>query len=523
MTKLPKETKAQRVERIKKEKDGLEVINDIYVYAVLGTDVDPEDIDRFKWYGLYSQNKNLQDENDLTLYFMLRIKLEQGQLNIEQLEAIESISSDFARGTATFTTRQDLQFHFIKVRDLPEIFKRLDMVGLSTMFAAGDVPRNAVSCPVNGIDHDQVCDVRPIVEKVNKFLGGNKNFSNLPRKFKVGISGCNKHCMNHEIQDISFNAVQVSPTKILFDVHVGGGLASNKRIATHLGYVTSSQVLNVVKAVVKIFRDHGDRSSRTKARVGHIVEKWGVEKFLEVLHEELNFKLKEPNIIEYTPYAQRGHFGIHESTVKAKSYIGCAISGGRIKNEGIKNLVCILKKYKATTIKLTTTQNMVILDAPTKNAEEMSQDLIDVGIDTKPSTFKARTLSCTGLNFCKFAISETKELSDKIINHLEEKFPNFDEIVSMSINGCPNSCSHPHIVDIGLLGCKLKHEGQSVNGFELIVGGNLEGSKSQFGMKTGLKFIPQDAPQVIENLINEYKSSNNKSFQSFLGQKVNEK
>ena len=521
---MAKETKAQRVERIKKEKDGLEVINDIYVYAVMGTPVDPEDIDRFKWYGLYSQNRNLQDEDDETLYFMLRLKVEHGQLNVEQLEAIEAISSEFARGTATITTRQDIQFHFIKVCDLPEIFKRLDVVGLSTMFAAGDVPRNAVSCPVNGIDHDQICDVRPIVDKVNKFLGGNKNFSNLPRKFKVGISGCNKHCMNHEIQDISFNAVKVSDSKVLFDVNVGGGLASNKRIATHLGYVTSSQVLGVVKAVVKIFRDHGDRSSRTKARVGHIVEKWGVEKFLEVLHEEINFKLKDPKVIEYTPYVKREHFGIHESTVEAKSYIGCAISGGRIKAQGVQNLLAVLKKYDATTIKLTTSQNLIILDAPTKDASAMAEELTAVGIDTTPSTFKSRTISCTGLNFCKFAISETKELSDKIISNLEQKFPDINETVSMSVNGCPNSCAHAHIVDIGLIGCKVNaQDGEKVNGFELIIGGNLEGSKSTFGGKTGLKFTPQDAPKAVEDLINEYKKSDFDTIQNFLGNKVNEK
>jgi len=519
---MVKESKAQRVERIKKEKDGLEVINDIYVYAVMGIDVDPEDIDRFKWYGLYSQNKNLQDDDDNTLYFMLRVKVEQGKLNLDQLKMAESISSDFARNTASITTRQDLQFHFIQVRDLPEIFKRLESVGLSTKFAAGDVPRNAVSCPVNGIDHDQIYDVRPIMDKVNKFLGGNKNFSNLPRKFKVGISGCDKHCMNHEIQDISFNAVQVSTSKVLFDVHVGGGLASNKRIATNIGFVTASQILSVVKAVVKIFRDHGDRSSRAKARVGHIVEKWGTEKFLEVLHEELNFTLKEPKTLEYTPYAQRGHFGIHESTVKAKSYIGCAISGGRLKASGLKNLSAILEKYDATSIKFTTSQNLIVLDAPSVKAEEMSEDLTAHGIDAMPSTFKARAISCTGLNFCKFAISETKELSDKIINHLEKKFPNFQETVSLSINGCSNSCGHPHIVDLGLLGAKVKHEGKSVSGFQLILGGNLQGEKSTFGVKTGIKFIPEDAPKVIEDLILEYKNSDYKSFQSFLGQKVNE-
>jgi len=181
-----------------------------------------------------------------------------------------------------------------------------------------------------------------------------------------------------------------------------------------------------------------------------------------------------------------------------------------------------MKKYDATTIKLTTTQNFIILDAPTKEAEKMAEDLSAVGIDTTPSTFKSRTLSCTGLNFCKFAISETKELSDRIIFHLEDKFPDFNQIVSMSVNGCPNSCSHPHIVDIGLLGCKVKHEGVSVSGFELIVGGNLQGANSTFGGKTGLKFIPEDAPKAVEDLINEFKKSDFENIQDFLGNKVNE-
>jgi len=520
---MAKETAAQRVERIKKEKSGLDVLKDIYVYAVLGEAINPEDIDRFKWYGLYTQNKTLQDADDETLYFMLRVKLVHGELNLEQLTAVASISTDFARGTVDITTRQDVQFHYIKVCDLPEIFRRLDFVGLSTVFAAGDVPRNAVTCPVNGIDHDQIFDTRPIVEKVSKFLTGNKSYSNLPRKYKVGISGCNKHCMNHEIQDISFNAIKVSDSKVLFDVSVGGGLASNKRIASHLGYVTSSQILDVVKAITTIYRDHGNRESRTKARLGHIVEKWGVEEFLNVLHKELKFTLKDQLVQEYTPYAQREHFGIHESTVKSKSYIGCAIIGGRIGAVGIKNLLKVMKKFYATTIKLTTTQNFIILDAPTIQAQEMAEELLKVGMDSNPTPFKARTLSCTGLNFCKFAISETKELADKIINHLEDKFPDFKEPVSMSVNGCPNSCAHPHIVDIGLLGCKVKHEGATISGFELIVGGNLEGEKSKFGGKTGLKFIPDDAPKIVEDLINEYKNSNFENIQDFLGNKVNDK
>lgn len=520
---MGKETAAQRVERIKKEKDGLDVLENIYVYAVLGEAIDPEDIDRFKWYGLYTQNRNLQDENDETLYFMLRVKLPNGELNLEQMLAVAAISQEYARGTADFTTRQDIQFHYITVRDLPAIFKKLNDVGLSTVFAAGDVPRNVVTCPVNGIDHDQICDVRPLVEKVNAYFAGNKNLSNLPRKYKVAISGCNKHCISHEIQDLSFSATKIGDNKILFDVHVGGGLASNKQIAQHIGYVTPSQVLPMVKAVTKIYKEYGFRDNRRKARLGHILEEWGKERFLEVLHENIAFVLKEQNIQNFTPYKQREHFGIHESTQKSKSYIGCAIHTGHIGADGLFALATLLKKYEATTIKATTTQNFVIQDVPTSKAQELANELKTIGVDAFPSAFKARTLACTGLNFCKFAISETKGLAKTITQHLEAKFPDFDEPISISVNGCPNSCAHPHIVDIGLLGCKVKEDEQTVNGFELIFGGNLQGSQSQFGLKSGIKFASSNAPKVLEELIENYIKSDFTTFSEFIVKQVNDK
>jgi sulfite reductase (ferredoxin) len=499
MSSQKKETKAQRVERIKKEKDGLDVLKDIYHYAKTKEAVDPEDIDRFKWYGLYTQNKNLQDKDDETLYFMLRVKLPNGELNLKQIDALAEISKIYARSTADFTTRQDIQFHFITVEDLPAIFSKLDKVGLSTVFAAGDVPRNVVTCPVNGIDHEQICDVRSLVKEVNSYFNGNRLLSNLPRKYKVGISGCSKHCTSHEIQDLSFNAIKTDNGDILFDVSVGGGLASNKRIATHIGYVTSNQVLEVVKAVTNIYKNHGNRESRIKARLGHIIDDWGVEKFINVLHEQLDFVIQPANIQSYTPYEKREHFGIHESLEKGKSYIGCAISSGNIGSDGLYKLSNIFKKYGATTIKTTTTQNFVITDAPTHNAQNILKELEAIDIKVYPSPFRARTLACTGMKFCKFAISETKDLSNELINHLELKFPDFNEPISFSVNGCPHSCAHPHVVDIGLLGCKVKDDDKVVSGFELILGGHLKGDKSYFGKKTGIKFTSEDAIGVEFN------------------------
>jgi len=514
---MAKETAAQRVERIKLEKSGLDVLKDIHHYAISGEDPHPEDIDRFKWYGLYTQNKNLQAHDDETQYFMLRVKLVQGSMNIEQIRAIAGISKEFARNTANFTTRQAVQFHFIRVRDLPEIFFRLNSVGLSTVFAAGDVPRNIVTCPVAGVDEDEIYDVRNIVNEVNKYFDGNKTLANLPRKYKVGISSCSKHCMGHEIQDLSFTAVKFENGDVLFDVSAGGGLASNRQFAIHFGFVEASDILAVVKAVSTIYRDHGLRQSRRKARLGHLINEWGVEKFKEELEKSIGFKLQDAKRVDYTPHTQREHFGVHNSKYDGKSYVGCAVNGGDIGAKGLEDLANILHKYGATTIKATTTQNFVVLDVPTFAAQKLVEELETIDIDANPNPFKARTISCTGMKFCKFAISETKDTAIRLAKHLHKKFPDFDETVSISVNGCPNSCAHPHIVDIGLLGAKFKDEnGETVSGFEIVLGGTLEGDKSRFGEKMNLKVKPQEVNTTVEHIIASYIKSSKKYLGLFL-------
>lgn len=512
---MAKETKAQRIERIKTEKDGLDVLNDIYLYASSGKEIDAEDIDRFKWYGLYAQNRNLQDKDDLTQYFMLRVKLPSGRLDLKQLEAVADISKSYARETADFTTRQDIQFHFITIEDIPAIFEKLDNVDLSTAFASGDVPRNVVTCPVDGINKEQIYNVKAITQNINRYFNANSKLSNLPRKYKVSISGCNRHCTSHEIHDLSFNARETEDGEIFFDVSVGGGLASNRRMASYIGYVRPPQVLAVVKAVTEIYKKYGNRDDRNRARLGHLLDAWGVEKFVETLHKNIDFVLKKEESQECTPYEKREHFGIHDSVEDGKSYIGCAVAGGRVGADKLHELLGLLKKNNATHIKLTTTQNFVIADVPTVNAPKMVKKLKKIGIEAYPSPFRARTLSCTGMNFCKFAISETKELAEKLIIHLENRFPKFNEPISFSVNGCPNSCAHPNIVDVGLLGCKVDDNGKSVSGFELILGGHLEGEKSNFGRKTGIKFIPDDAFKVVEKLIGDYTKSDYKNFHDY--------
>ena len=495
------------------------MLADIKRYAADSSiELDPEDIDRFKWYGLYSQNKNLQPENDENLYFMLRVKLEKGSLNIRQMREISRISDEFAKGTATLTTRQDVQFHNVAVKNLPEIFERLQNVGLSTVFGAGDVPRNVASCPVMGIDHDELVDVNDTISEVNDYFRGNRDLANLPRKYKVGISACSKHCIGHEIQDLSFTAVK-KDANILFDVSVGGGLASNKQIATHIGYVTQDQILDVVKVVSVIYRDHGLREKRNKARLGHLINEWGIEKFTAEVENNLNFKIQDTEEQNYTPYAQREHFGVHSSKLDNISYIGCAVSAGKVGASGFENLANALERAGATTVKLTSTQNFLITDVPNQNIESLVKELDSYNMISNPSPFRARTLSCTGLDFCKFAISETKGQANKLTEYLEERFPDFTDTLSVSFNGCPNSCAHPHTVNIGFVGTKVKNEeGVSIPGFTLILGGNLEGTKSNFGEKTKLKMRPDQVNGVVENIILAYQNSNHTVLHDFMNE-----
>ncbi|MDP3588585.1 MAG: nitrite/sulfite reductase [Sulfuricurvum sp.] len=517
---MASETKAQRVERIKSEKDGLDVLDDIARYAISGEEIDPEDIDRFKWYGLYTQNKNLQGPEDETLYFMLRIKVEGGYLNREQLAEIGKISKELARDTADLTTRQDIQFHWIKVTDLPQIFARLAAVGLSTIEAAGDCPRNIVCCPVNGIDKDQVDDVRDLVDALNDLYRENRAFSNLPRKFKVGVSGCSKHCLSHEVQDLTFTAVQRQNGGIEFSVSVGGGQASNRRIADHIGYIQRKDVVAIAQSVAKIYRDYGRRDNRLKARLGHLIEDWGVERFVNELEKDSGVTFDPYDHAAFTPYPRRSHFGIFESTKEGYNTIGYAITSGRIGGERLLSLGNILEFYGAEGISLTTTQNIVVQGVPSEATKAFTETLeASLGLEANPSVFEARTLACTGLNFCKFAVSETKNLAIEVVAHLKSRFKGFSEPVSISINGCPNACAHPHIVDLGFVGSIVKRDEEKFKGFDLIVGGHLEGEQSRFAVKTGVKVTSDEVAPLIESLIQEYESSQSRDFGNFLLEK----
>ncbi len=514
-----KESKAQRVERIKRQKDGLDVLQNIYKYAKDGSEVDPEDIDRLKWYGLYTQNRNLQPEYDENLYFMLRVKVENGILNRKQVKTLADISLKYANGSADLTTRQDLQYHWILMKDLPSIFEQLQKVGLTTRMAAGDVVRNTVTCPLNGKSGNEIADVSGIVTQINTLFDANRDFSNLPRKFKIGVSGCGSHCMPHEIQDLSFVAASTEEGKVRFALYAGGGLASNRRFADFLGYIEEKEIVPVAEAVVTIFRDFGNREKRNRARLGHLIREWGVERFKRKLKELSGVEPAEGEPIAVSDSKKRHHCGIIPSKKSGFSHIGCALFGGALGGERLRRLYELLEKYGLDEIRCTTKQNFIITDVPNEIVAQICGELEEIKINPYPSAFRTRTTACTGLDFCKFAISETKSVAEKVALYLENRFPAFAEPVTISVNGCPNSCAHPCIADIGLSGTTFSRDGVTHKGFELLVGGKLEGTESRFSKRTGIQLTHDEIPLYIERLIESYLESVSDNFVEFLAQK----
>ena len=494
------------LELLKASRNPLRVIDDLYKEALQGIPLKDEYIGLLKWYGMYPHiNKDgLEDKK----YFMKRIKLVDARMNLEQLKVMSEIAIKYAKGLVDFTTRQNVQFHYILIKDIPAIFDLLNSVGLTSRMASGDGPRPIMTCPVSGLDKEEVYNVEELLKSVDKYFDENDDrFCNFPRKFKMGISGCGSHCANHEIQDVAFTAFKSLDGEVLFDLTIGGGLSKSKQIATRAKkYVKPEQVLDVSVACAEIFRENGNRDSRTKARVRHLLNEWGIEKFVDEIEKILGYKLldgeAEPKI---TSFENRNHFGINKQKEAGLSYIGFATNSGRVAGEDFVKFYEICKKYNAGGIALTATQNFVVYDVKDEFVEDLIRDFEALDYSHKPSVFRARLQSCTGKEFCKFGVTETKEYAKDIVLELEDRLKDFKEEVAISFSGCTHGCSQPHIADIGLIGCMMRYEGQRVEGYEILLGGNLQGTFSTLSKKVGVKVPSNKVVDYIVSLVEDYK------------------
>ncbi len=483
-------------ERMKKDSDGLEVRQRIIdIYSKNGFDsIDPGDLrGRMRWMGLYTQRAQgipggktavLEPEELEDSYFMMRARIDSGQLTSDALRIIGGISTEFGRDVADVTDRQNVQYHWIRIEDVPEIWRRLESVGLSTMEACGDVPRVMLGCPMAGILEDEVLDATGVIaETVEKYVG-NPEFSNLPRKWKTSMSGCVDHCTEPEIDDVSFVGVVNEAGEAGYDLWVGGGLSTNPMFAQRVGvFVRPDQVTDVWAACTSVFRDYGYRRQRNRARIKFLMADWGPEKFRQVLEDEY---LKEPLPDGPAPapakHDQRDHVGVSRQK-DGLNAVGFALRTGRITGSLLTTIANLADEYGQGRIRTTTQQKLVILDVADEQVEALVDALAEHDLQVRPSAFRRGTMACTGLEFCKLAIVETKQHAQDLYTELEKRLPDFDVPIGINVNGCPNSCARFQTADIGFKGSMVKDDdGEMVEGFQVHLGGHL-GVEATFGRK----------------------------------------
>jgi sulfite reductase (ferredoxin) len=511
-------------EETKKNDDGLHVRQRIIdIYSRRGFDsIDPADLrGRFRWFGLYTQRKpgisggktaTLEPEELDDRYFMLRVRIDGGQLDYDQLTTIADISRRYARGTADVTDRQNIQLHWIQIEDVPAIWEALEAVGLSTMEACGDTPRVILGCPLAGIDATEIIDATPQIRSTHDLYIGNPEFSNLPRKFKSAISGCPVQCTLHEINDIAFAGVTGPDGTPGYDLWVGGGLSTNPMIGKRLGaFVRPDQVEAVWAGVTGIFRDYGYRRLRHRARIKFLIADWGPERFREVLERDyLGFQLADGPAPEPTAGRSRDHVGIHPQK-DGRYFVGFAPTVGRLTGDSLALIAKLAAQYGSGRVRTTTEQKMVILDVPGEQTAALASELTAAGLPVTPSVFRRQTMACTGIEFCKLAIVETKHRAADLISELERRLPDFTEPVTINVNGCPNSCARIQTADIGLKGMVVTlPDGTQTEGYQIHLGGSLnggDGTDSGFGRKVrGLKTTAADLPDYVERVLRRFDS-----------------
>ena len=510
-------------ERTKKDDDGLNVrIRIENIYSKQGfRSIDKADLrSRMRWWGLYTQRKqgvpggvtaSAQPEELEDEFFMLRIRIAGGLLSSEQLRAIAFVSERFGRDVADVTDRQNVQLHWIRIEDMPRIWEAIERVGLTTAEACGDTPRNILGCPLAGVDAHEVFDASDVVMRVHERFVGDPSFSNLPRKYKTTIAGCAQQCAQHEINDVSFVGVRRSDGSAGFDLWVGGGLGPTPHFAKRLGvFVEPDLVPDVWAAVTGTFRDYGYRRLRNRARLKFLIADWGPERFREIMEREyLGFALPDGDPPPPSATTQRDHIGVFPQK-DGSFYVGFAPRAGRIAGHQLRRIADLADRYAAGRIRTTTQQKMVICDVPQPNVPDLVAALEDEDLRVHASPFRRGTMACTGIEFCKLALSETKARAQWLYQELEERIPEFDEDIRINVNGCPNSCARFQIADIGLMGAVMERgDGTRSDAFLVHLGGHL-GEGHTLGRKVrGVRVLGEDLADYCETLVRRYLQQRN--------------
>jgi sulfite reductase (ferredoxin) len=513
-----KETKAQRVERLKRSKNPWEALEEIKAFARSGRgSVLPEWANLyFKWWGIYTQGDGAGaigghgGEGRANEYFMMRIGLPNGLLRSSQLRKLADLSSRYARSVADITVRQNIQLHWLTIESIPEVMEALAAEGLGPKGACGDVARNITGCPLASVAADEILDASPLAVEASRLLSGNNAFYNLPRKFKVSITGCPAWCSYPEINDIGFTAIERShrgQEEIGFSIRVGGGLSADPHLAVRLNaFIRWDQVLPVLRAVAEMFREQDVlRENRERARLKHLFtqQQWTADRFLWELTSRLGFAL-DPAAMEFPPHdGYRDHVGIHAQKQSDRFYVGAAVLRGRITPEQMRAAADLADRLATGELRTTNMQNLLIINVPRSNVEALVRGLDAVGLRVEASPFWRGAIACTGAEFCKLAITETKGFARWVVEELEERVPGFDQPLKLHIAGCPNACGQHWIADIGLEGKKTKQHGELSDAYYFCLGGAV-GENQRIARPIGFRCTSGEVPAAIERLLRAY-------------------
>jgi sulfite reductase (ferredoxin) len=509
-----KETKAQRIERLKREKNPWEAFDEVRAFARVGrSSVVPDWASAyFKWWGIYTQGDGVGatggkgGEGLASEWFMMRIGIPNGIVSASQLRTIGGIARRFGRNLADITVRQNIQLHWLTIESLPEVVEALDAIGLSPKGACGDVVRNVTGCPLAGVAADEWIDASGIAQDIAKLLTANAEFYNLPRKFKISATGCPSWCTYPEINDVGLTPAR-RDGEAGYSLRVGGGLSNEPHLAVRLdAFVRPGEAVEVVRAVTEIFRDQqGLRESRDHARLKYLFmrEGWTAESFLDELNRRLGFRLA-PGVSEQVPEdILRDHTGIHPQRQPGLCYVGASVLRGRITGEQLKATAELAEQFGSGALRATVSQNLVIIDVPKAKAGELARELGQIGLHVEGSAFWRGAIACTGTEFCKLAIAETKGFTRWLVDELEERLPQFDQQLKLHVAGCPNGCGQHWIADIGLEGKKIKHEGKLTDAFYFCLGGAV-GDQAGVARPVGYRCAAPLVPEAIERLLRNY-------------------
>ena len=510
-----KETKAQRVERLKQAKNAWEHFDEIRAFARDGyASIPPEWFGTyFRSWGVYSQGDGVGvvggtgGEGKATPYFMVRIRIPNGLLSSDQVRAVADIAEQHGRGVADITVRQNFQLHWVTLESLPEVLESLWRAGLTTTGACGDVARNITGCPVAGLDAEEIVDASPLVLAIDRELGGAAEFYNLPRKFKISITGCRHWCSYPEINDVALTATTRERNGVVetgFSLRVGGGLSTDPHIALRLNAFTQwDQVVPVARGVAEIFRASETlRLSREKARLKFLFlqQGWTAESFLEELQRQIGFSLDPAEPEDVPADIHRDHVGIHVQKQEGLVYVGASVLRGRITPQQLRTAADLADRYADGHIRTTTMQNLLIVNVPQRHAAAVAHELEVAALPVQASVFARGTVACTGSEFCKLALTETKGFARWLTHELEERLPDFQEQLRLNITGCPNSCGQHWIADIGIEGKKIKLDGQMVDAYYFCIGGSV-GQFASIARPVGYRCAASDVPDAIERLL----------------------